>query len=56
MGMAAETSANAKAYKTAVIKIGSNTLTDDEDKRDLAYLADFAIQMPPLRPEAGKFI
>lgn len=43
--MAAETSANAKAYKTAVIKIGSNTLTDDEGKCDRAYLADLAHQV-----------
>lgn len=51
--MAAETSANAKAYKTAVIKIGSNTLTDDEGKCDRAYLADLAHQVARVRREAG---
>ena len=52
MGMAAETSANAKAYKTAVIKIGSNTLTDDEGKCDRGlHLADLAHQVARVRRE-----
>ena len=53
MGMAAETSANAKAYKTAVIKIGSNTLTDDEGKCDRAYLADWRIRWRAFAARAG---
>ena len=40
----AEATAN-KTYRTAVIKIGSNTLTDDEGKCDRAYLADLAHQV-----------
>ena len=56
MGMAAETSANAKAYKTAVIKIGSNTLTDDEGKCDRAYLADLAHQVARVRREGWRVI
>ena len=54
--MAAETSANAKAYKTAVIKIGSNTLTDDEGKCDRAYLADLAHQVARVRREGWRVI
>ena len=56
MGMAAETSANAKAYNTAVIKIGSNTLTDDEGKCDRAYLADLAHQVAHVRREGWRVI
>ena len=54
--MAAETSANAKAHKTAVIKIGSNTLTDDEGKCDRAYLADLAHQVARVRREGWRVI
>ena len=54
--MTAGTQAAAKAYRTAVVKIGSNTLTDDEGRCDRAYLADLAHQIARVRRDGWRVI
>ncbi len=54
--MAAENFENGNSYRVAVIKIGSNTLTDEEGKCDRAYLADLAHQVARVRRDGWRVI